>query len=111
MFIDVCVCLCMYLCVFVSDLLYKDYQGDHKFTITTYTSTGVVSLSLSLGARARVFMFLYLFGCHKLGIQQVDDKIEEKKFEIECDTRTIYFGSFVLIKNKKIKRFISVPSI
>ncbi|KAJ0789157.1 hypothetical protein HanPI659440_Chr05g0200291 [Helianthus annuus] len=23
------------------DLLYKDYQGDHKFTITTYSSTGV----------------------------------------------------------------------
>ncbi|KAJ0747155.1 hypothetical protein HanOQP8_Chr05g0186221 [Helianthus annuus] len=23
------------------DLLYRDYQGDHKFTITTYSSTGV----------------------------------------------------------------------
>nr|AZP89712.1 voltage-dependent anion channel protein [Ulmus pumila] len=23
------------------DLLYKDYQADHKFTVTTYTSTGV----------------------------------------------------------------------
>ncbi|XP_044494631.1 mitochondrial outer membrane protein porin of 36 kDa [Mangifera indica] len=23
------------------DLLYKDYQSDHKFTVTTYTSTGV----------------------------------------------------------------------
>ncbi|KAI7750540.1 hypothetical protein M8C21_029067, partial [Ambrosia artemisiifolia] len=23
------------------DLLYKDYQGDHKFTITTYSPTGV----------------------------------------------------------------------
>ncbi|KAL5988574.1 hypothetical protein ACLOJK_026671 [Asimina triloba] len=30
------------------DLLYKDYQSDHKFTLTTYTSTGVVSaLSVS----------------------------------------------------------------
>ena len=26
-----------------ADLLYKDYQSDHKFTVTTYTSTGVVS--------------------------------------------------------------------
>ncbi|XP_022862959.1 mitochondrial outer membrane protein porin of 36 kDa-like isoform X1 [Olea europaea var. sylvestris] len=25
------------------DLLYRDYQGDHKFTITTYTANGVVS--------------------------------------------------------------------
>ncbi|XP_065863070.1 mitochondrial outer membrane protein porin of 36 kDa [Euphorbia lathyris] len=27
------------------DLLYKDYQGDHKFTVTTYTSTGVAITS------------------------------------------------------------------
>ncbi|KAG2707274.1 hypothetical protein I3760_05G140700 [Carya illinoinensis] len=27
------------------DLLYKDYQSDHKFTITTYTSTGVAITS------------------------------------------------------------------
>jgi voltage-dependent anion channel protein 2 len=27
------------------DLLYKDYQSDHKFTVTTYTSTGVVIFS------------------------------------------------------------------
>ncbi|KAF5769883.1 putative Porin domain superfamily, eukaryotic porin/Tom40 [Helianthus annuus] len=26
------------------DLLYKDYQGDHKFTITTYSPTGVLIL-------------------------------------------------------------------
>lgn len=26
-----------------ADLLYKDYQSDHKFTITTYSPTGVVS--------------------------------------------------------------------
>ncbi|KAA3460770.1 mitochondrial outer membrane protein porin of 36 kDa-like [Gossypium australe] len=26
------------------DLLYKDYQADHKFTLTTYTSNGVVNL-------------------------------------------------------------------
>ncbi|KAM0040014.1 putative porin, eukaryotic type, Porin domain superfamily [Helianthus debilis subsp. tardiflorus] len=25
------------------DLLYRDYQGDHKFTITTFSPTGVVS--------------------------------------------------------------------
>jgi hypothetical protein len=28
---------------FSADLLYKDYQTDHKFTLTTYTSNGVVS--------------------------------------------------------------------
>ncbi|KAL8233980.1 hypothetical protein R6Q59_020080 [Mikania micrantha] len=28
------------------DLLYKDYQGDHKFTITTYSPTGVAITSL-----------------------------------------------------------------
>ncbi|KAI8017427.1 hypothetical protein LOK49_LG04G03799 [Camellia lanceoleosa] len=27
------------------DLLYKDYQGDHKFTVTTYSPTGVVITS------------------------------------------------------------------
>ncbi|KAI5679080.1 hypothetical protein M9H77_10030 [Catharanthus roseus] len=27
------------------DLLYKDYQGDHKFTLTTYTATGVAITS------------------------------------------------------------------
>ncbi|XP_062111698.1 mitochondrial outer membrane protein porin of 36 kDa [Humulus lupulus] len=27
------------------DLLYKDYQADHKFTVTTYTSTGVAITS------------------------------------------------------------------
>ncbi|XP_021908686.1 mitochondrial outer membrane protein porin of 36 kDa [Carica papaya] len=27
------------------DLLYKDYQSDHKFTLTTYTSTGVAITS------------------------------------------------------------------
>ena len=35
-----------------SDLLYKDYQSDHKFTVTTYTSTGVVSF---------FFFFFFLF--------------------------------------------------
>lgn len=29
--------------VFAADLLYRDYQTDHKFTLTTYTSNGVVS--------------------------------------------------------------------
>ncbi|CAL5380795.1 unnamed protein product [Camellia sinensis] len=28
------------------DLLYKDYQSDHKFTVTTYSPTGVVSFLL-----------------------------------------------------------------
>lgn len=28
---------------FYEDLLYRDYQADHKFTITTYSPTGVVS--------------------------------------------------------------------
>lgn len=27
----------------LADLLYKDYQTDQKFTVTTYTSNGVVS--------------------------------------------------------------------
>ncbi|XP_022862960.1 mitochondrial outer membrane protein porin of 36 kDa-like isoform X2 [Olea europaea var. sylvestris] len=27
------------------DLLYRDYQGDHKFTITTYTANGVAITS------------------------------------------------------------------
>ena len=35
-----------------SDLLYKDYQSDHKFTVTTYTSTGVVSF---------FFFFVFVF--------------------------------------------------
>nr|AWW14800.1 porin voltage-dependent anion-selective channel protein [Passiflora edulis] len=30
------------------DLLYKDYQSDHKFTLTTYTSTGVAITSNGL---------------------------------------------------------------
>ncbi|KAL0372439.1 UNVERIFIED_CONTAM: Mitochondrial outer membrane protein porin of [Sesamum calycinum] len=29
------------------DLLYKDYQGDQKFTLTTYTSNGVAAISYS----------------------------------------------------------------
>ncbi|KAF7123357.1 hypothetical protein RHSIM_Rhsim12G0057500 [Rhododendron simsii] len=32
------------------DLLYKDYQGDHKVTITTYTSTGVVQNMMVVGS-------------------------------------------------------------
>ncbi|KAG6764781.1 hypothetical protein POTOM_032267 [Populus tomentosa] len=30
------------------DLLYKDYQSDHKFTVTTYTSTGVALTSTGI---------------------------------------------------------------
>ncbi|XVE85926.1 hypothetical protein DITRI_Ditri17bG0131200 [Diplodiscus trichospermus] len=30
------------------DLLYKDYQGDHKFTFTTYTSNGVAITSTGI---------------------------------------------------------------
>ncbi|XP_077240444.1 mitochondrial outer membrane protein porin of 36 kDa-like [Tasmannia lanceolata] len=30
------------------DLLYKDYQTDHKFTVTTYTSTGVAITSTGI---------------------------------------------------------------
>ncbi|KAI3904898.1 hypothetical protein MKW92_045561 [Papaver armeniacum] len=30
------------------DLLYKDYQSDHKFTVTTYTSTGVAITSTGI---------------------------------------------------------------
>lgn len=33
-----------FVCVFyLSDLLYNDYDGDRKFTLTTLTSNGVVS--------------------------------------------------------------------
>lgn len=58
-----CVCVCVYVmlgfCGLIwgfefflvifwlgLDLLYKDYQSDQKFTITTYSSTGVVSCSV-----------------------------------------------------------------
>jgi hypothetical protein len=30
-----------------ADLLYKDYQTDHKFTLTTYTANNVVSATSS----------------------------------------------------------------
>ncbi|KAJ6771309.1 VOLTAGE-DEPENDENT ANION-SELECTIVE CHANNEL [Salix koriyanagi] len=30
------------------DLLYKDYQSDHKFTVTTYTSSGVAITSTGI---------------------------------------------------------------
>ncbi|XP_059447791.1 mitochondrial outer membrane protein porin of 36 kDa [Corylus avellana] len=30
------------------DLIYKDYQSDHKFTVTTYTSTGVAITSTGI---------------------------------------------------------------
>ncbi|MBA0556253.1 hypothetical protein Golob_026368 [Gossypium lobatum] len=30
------------------DLLYKDYQADHKFTVTTYTSNGVAITSTGI---------------------------------------------------------------
>lgn len=36
------------LLLVISDLLYRDYQSDHKFTVTTYTSSGVVRPSLDL---------------------------------------------------------------
>lgn len=42
----------MYLFIHLdADLLYKDYQTDLKFTVTTYTANGVVG----------VFSFLFLF--------------------------------------------------
>ena len=41
MYLNACIA---YAAVFGdSDLLYKDYQSDHKFSITTYTVNGVVS--------------------------------------------------------------------
>lgn len=41
------------LLFFLPDLLYKDYQSDHKFTITTYSPTGVVSFLLSVSLVSR----------------------------------------------------------
>ncbi|KAJ4711275.1 Mitochondrial outer membrane protein porin [Melia azedarach] len=37
------------------DLLYKDYQSDHKFTVTTYTSTGVAITSSGI-KKGEVFL-------------------------------------------------------
>lgn len=34
----------MFECWFIADLLYRDYQSDQKFTLTTYTANGVVCL-------------------------------------------------------------------
>ena len=54
------------LCLFFVDLLFKDYHSDQKFTVTTYSPTGVVSVHFL------VFLFfqhkrnachLYLFCC------------------------------------------------
>lgn len=42
-------------CVWIVDLLYKDYQSDHKFTITTYSPTGVVS--------SIFYCFCFIFIC------------------------------------------------
>lgn len=44
------------LLVGVADLLYKDYQSDQRFTITTYPSAGFVSLFLC-------FFLNLFFGC------------------------------------------------
>lgn len=38
----------MCVCVVEIDLLYKDYNSDQKFTITTYSPTGVVSFFFNL---------------------------------------------------------------
>lgn len=37
------------------DLLYKDYQTDQKFTVTTYSPTGVVSCSIPFLFRSNIF--------------------------------------------------------
>lgn len=44
-----------------ADLLYKDYQADHKFTITTYSPTGVVSRLFLYCFCRSVLSFLFLF--------------------------------------------------
>lgn len=40
----------------ILDLLYKDYQSDHKFTLTTVTSAGVVSSLIQ-------FVLIQAFSC------------------------------------------------
>lgn len=46
-----------------SDLLFKDYQNDHKFTITTYTSTGVVRFYLFFYLSLKyIFLFKFDYG-------------------------------------------------
>ncbi|TQD69766.1 hypothetical protein C1H46_044704 [Malus baccata] len=39
---DICMYVCVYMCMYkFGYLLYKDYQSDKKFTITTFSPTGV----------------------------------------------------------------------
>lgn len=38
----------LYLFFLFLDLLYRDYVSDHKFTITTFSTTGVVSFFLDM---------------------------------------------------------------
>lgn len=47
---------------YVLDLLYKDYQGDQKFTLTTYTANGVVSVSTSFPC-IESLMHFYVLCC------------------------------------------------
>lgn len=64
----------------LSDLLYKDYQSDHKFTITTYTSTGVVS-----------FYLLQL--CWLLDVKFIDYRYSSSFIPFLC-----FFGSVAGVK-------------
>lgn len=57
-----------YLDLVHADLLYRDYQSDHKFTLTTCTLNGVVSIALYLSLY--VYMNLVDFGL--IGLQYLN---------------------------------------
>lgn len=76
--------------VLVTDLLYRDYVADHKFTITTYSSTGVVSVSSS------VFIFAsavaYFVGDSDVLLS--DDNL--LRICVNCLTKLLVDGDFVI---------------
>lgn len=41
---DIVLSISSHLWFLIADLLYKDYQTDQKFAITTYTANGIVSV-------------------------------------------------------------------
>ncbi|KAI8011453.1 putative FAD synthase [Camellia lanceoleosa] len=60
------------------DLLYKDYQSDHKFTVTTYSPTGVWFWLILL---SMLLVFFHLWSCKSVGTEIVClNRIEEVAF-------------------------------
>ncbi|KAF5945282.1 hypothetical protein HYC85_015510 [Camellia sinensis] len=43
------------------DLLYKDYQSDHKFTVTTYTNTGLLFTTITIDEPAPGLKTIFSF--------------------------------------------------